>query len=273
MIQKSMDNKTYKGIIKLNKVVSSLYIPENPKLAIIVAQGGPGLGDKLNSEFWTVCKKHGAILMVPDYIGFCRSDGKFNFKNCITTLYECEDFLKGKLKATDGFNGQKISSPNISKIVLVGSSWGGAIAPFIDKYKKTGISDLVQISPVTDWNTLGDGIHPEETRNQVDTAIETVMSNLYRGYKTSEWKEIFSNKKVRPEYNPIENLKLLKNKNVYVFHGNKDKSVHWSRSKIYVDKLKKSRLAKSVSWKLLLNSKHGGSTKSRGLASYFKTLK
>lgn len=265
--------RQFKGFIKIKKVVSSLYIPKKPKVAIIVAQGGPGTGDNLKSEYWQPCKNNGAILMVPDYIGHSRSEGSFNFTNCLETIKECEEFLLGKLTAIDGLTGKRIESPKIKKIVVLGSSWGGAIAPFVSRIKNTTISDIVLISPVTDWSTLGNGEFEEESPQMVHNLIKFIMSNLYRDYKKSEWDGIFFNSKIRTKFNPIENLDLLKDKNVFVFHGNKDKSIHWTRTEKYVKKLRSFGETKLLTWRLFLNLKHGGAMKTKSLEYYFKIVK
>jgi len=191
--------------------------------------------------------------MIPDYIGHCRSEGLFNFENCIETLHICEQFLLAKTTAIEGFTGNKLTCPKVGKIILIGSSWGGAITPFIHMNKKTTIKNLGLISPMTDWSTLGNGKYTEENAKDVDSLIRNVMFPIYRGYDKSNWPKIFFNKKIQSKYNPIDNTHLLKNMNIYIVHGNKDRSIHWSRSKEYFNLLNQSDVATKVYWKLLLN--------------------
>src|SRR5688500_10509205 len=108
-------------LIKIKQVVGYLYLPDRPNgTAVIWCKGGPSLGDNGNSDLWPFLKRKNITLFIPDYIGYCRSDGKFDFKSCIETITESEKFLNGDIEALDTLTGEKLKS-KIKKMILVGS--------------------------------------------------------------------------------------------------------------------------------------------------------
>ena len=219
-------------LVKLNQVVGYLYLPSSwIRVAIIHLAGGPALGDGGDSALWPVAKRFGCALFVPDYIGHCRSSGKFNFKTNIETICESEDFLKGKIAGVDLETGLQIKLAS-KTIVLVGSSWGGSVVPFLEKYRKSSISYLGLFKPVLDWNMQ----KKSEDVIRTDTLIKKGWKYVYRGYDKSDWLDISLGKK--SEFNPIDNLDYLKGKTVYLCHGKNDKLVSSLQSTSFCKKLK-----------------------------------
>ncbi len=248
--------------VRLDKVLGMLYLPSGKlSYGIIHAKGGPSFGDSGESFLWPIAKKYNAALFVPDYIGYCRSYGVFNFRNCVETLYEVDDFLRGKRFGINNQTGKAIKI-NCPQVVLMGSSWGGAIVPFIEKYKKTAIEHIVLVKPVTDWPTQGKTKDPEEKTEQTDEFLKRGWKNVYRGYSESEWPQILKGK--LKEFNPKDNLNLLKGKHVYIAHGLHDEAINWKKSQKYYQLLKNSGMAQSVSWKLF-NDGHSSQMNARGL--------
>lgn len=247
-------------LVKFGQIVGSLYLPDKPTAVVIYAKGGPSLGDDGHSPIWPVCRKYQVALLVPDYIGYCRSDGVFNFKNCVATLTESEDFLKGQTAAGNLKTGREIHL-NFDQIILLGSSWGGAIVPFLEKYRRSQISQIGLISPLTNWISQGKTKYQEEDEISTMKLIQGGFGNIYRGFDKSEWPEIFAGK--NREFNPIDNVALLGKKNVYIIHGNKDQVIHWSKSREYYLRLK-AISQKKVLWKLLPNATHAPSSRIKG---------
>src|SRR3989344_4414904 len=127
-------------LIKLNKVIGFFYPSEVDKsIAIINLAGAPGFGDSGNSKTAQVCNSFGVSYLNPDYIGMCRSGGEFNFKSSVETIYESINFLTGKLLGTDIKTGKKLAKQKFNEIILLGSSFGGSIAPFFEKIKNEGL--------------------------------------------------------------------------------------------------------------------------------------
>jgi len=206
--------------------------------------------------------------LIPDCIGHCRSDGRFTFKNCIRTIYECEDFFNGKISGYD-FKENKKMKIKTEKIILIGSSWGGSMVPFVDKYRKSSISHLGLIKAVTDWKTQGKTDYPEESINDIEWQLNGPYKNIYRGFTDSQWPQIFAGD---TEFNPIDNINLLNKKWVYVIHGSKDKSVHWSKSKVFYKKLVEVDTNVEAKWKLLRNGTHSMKTNILGFEEILSQL-
>ncbi len=232
-------------LIKIKQVAGFLY--QNEKKAdtvVIYAKGGPGLGDKGQNEGWPVARRFGYDLLIPDYIGFCRSDGEFSFRSCIETFYECEDFANGKLQATDAETGITFSV-KYKNIILIGSSWGGSMVPFLEKYRKSGINTIGMIKPVTDWTSQGRTKDPEEDTVMTNKQVDLVWTHLYRGYHNSEWPEIFTNKHL-PEFNPVDQTAMLAGKQVLVVHGTEDDVVNYKKTVKYYGELKKHKVSSKL---------------------------
>ncbi|MCL5784388.1 MAG: prolyl oligopeptidase family serine peptidase [Patescibacteria group bacterium] len=257
--------------VKIHQVIGILYLPSFPtNSAIIYAKGGPSFADTGDSPLWPTAKKYNYALFIPDYIGYCRSYGNFNFKNCLQTIYESEDFLRGKLVATQVDTQKKIKL-KFQNIVLVGSSWGGAIVPFLEKYKHSQIKHICLLKSVLDWNTQGKTEFPEEDVLQTDILIENGWENIYRGYKDSEWPEIFAGH--LSEYNPLDHPELLKGKYVYICHGDKDQSINWRKSYQFYQKLQQDKSRNGVFWKLFKNEGHNDQINIKGLDFSLRKIK
>jgi len=267
----SVEDKIF--LIKIKKVEGMLYLPKGSfeiEKAVIHAKGGPSLGDEGNSSLWGIAKKYQWALFVPDYIGYCRSDGNFTFKNCVYTLYEAEDFLRGKIEGIAVETGEKIKL-KCKEILLIGSSWGGAIVPFLEKYKKSQIKAIGLIKPVLDWKSQGKTRFSEEDVFQTNRSIIRGWLNIYRGYKNSEWPKIFQNG--LSEYNPLDNLSLLREKVVFLCHGGKDKVVNWRKSCLFYRAFKKEYPKGKIFWKLFKNQDHSSKMTAVGLNFILKKLK
>ena len=249
------------SLIKIKKVVGVYYRnQQKTNRVVLYAKGGPSLGDDGNSVAWPIAKKYKFDLFVPDFIGHCRSDGEFNFKTNIETLHEAEAFLSGNLHATNTEKFQSIIA-NYKEIVLVGSSWGGSMIPFIDKYSPSQIKTLGMIKPVTDWPSQGRTKDKEEDVENTHRMINLAWSQVYRGYNQSEWPSIFSNQDA-VEFNPINQVALLKGKRVLLVHGTEDDVVNYQKTLRYFKKLQKIGI--NVSLKLY-KTDHGSKATKRGL--------
>lgn len=256
-------------LVRIDRVLGYLYLPSEPtNKAVIHAKGGPSLGDDGKSPLWAVAKRFGRILFVPDYIGYCRSYGVFNFQNCVETIYEVEDFLRGKRGGLITDTNQPIKLA-CDDIVLEGSSWGGSIVPFLEKYRHSQINDIAIVKGVTDWASLDNGEYEETDTAETSNFAELGWANIYRGYAQSEWPQIFRGK--LRECNPIDNIALLKDKRVYIAHGENDTSVNWHRSKVFYDKLRQTFLDMPVYWKML-DTGHGGEANALGLEFMLETI-
>ena len=166
MVNPIIDSKKgFSGLVNTNEVFGYLYLPTGSiKAVVILAKGGPSFSDDGKNKVWPVCKKNNVALFVPDYLGSGRSaGGNFSMKNCLETLQLSEEALVGKQNWLDTYSGNKFQV-KFTNIILVGSSWGGSIAPFYFNYNpQTVIEKLGLFSPVTEWNSQDRYLVEEET--------------------------------------------------------------------------------------------------------------
>lgn len=256
---------------KAGELFGTLYNPpkNNSGTVIIHLKGGPSFGDTGKSPLWKPCLKSNVSLFVPDYIGYCRSDGQFNFKNTLKTIEQSEQFLTGHLIGTLTDSNKPIK-PKFSNIILVGSSWGGSIAPFYFKYyKNTKIKSLGLFRAVLDWKTQGKTRYKEENTSNITNLINNYWLNIYRGFDKSEWPDILHGKK--PEYNPTDNVTYLKDIDIYITHGDVDKSIHWSKSREYFNKLIKNKI--KAKFKLLKGVGHDDKSNAKSMEYLLKQIR
>lgn len=250
--------------IKIGKIYANLYLPDKLngyEWGVIYLKGGPySTPDNGKSPFYKTCEANNVALIVPDYIGYFRSDGRFSFKNCITTILKSKEFMEGSIPGHDYLTKRNIKI-SVKNIIVIGSSWSGAIVPFVDFFGKTNIKYIGLIKPVTDWTFNKNSKEVEEDLIKTRDFITNQYKNVYRGFANSVWYQIFT--KPIKKYNPINNTHLLEGKTIYIIHGNKDKTIHWTNSFRYYNKLLATNSSKKIFWKLLQNYSHSEKTNIR----------
>ena len=127
------------------------------------------------------------------------------------------------------------------------------------------------IKPITDWKTQGRTKYKEEITEETDKLIKLGWEKIYRGYSQSQWPEIFQGK--LSEYNPINNIELLKDKNVFIYHGDKDKTINWRKSLRYYQTFKKTFPQANVSWKLINGLDHSSKMNIEGIRLFLNALR
>lgn len=262
--------KGFCGLVKTGKLVGYIYLPSgNVSAVIIFAKGGPSFGDNGDSKVWPSCSKKSVALFVPDYLGSGRSGGsQFSMESCLETIKLSEtSLLKGRWLDTHIGTEFNLS---FKQIYLVGSSWGGAIAPLYFSFNpKTVIDTLGLFYPVTEWDSKVKYQVKEEPDDVFLNSIKLGWSNYYQRFGHSDWIKIIQGK--LPEYNPMNTVGQLSGKNVFITHGNKDKVVYWKRSYKYYQKLKD--LGMNCNWLLLANCTHGGSAPAKAMECFLKWVK
>ncbi len=234
--------------------------------------GAPSMGDDGKSAAAKLAAKNGICVIKPDYIGVGRSDGKFTFRSTIATIYACLDLLKGKVQALNIAEDKLLSLISIKNIILSGGSFGGAIAPFVELYQKSSIQDILLVMPVTNWVTQNAPYYTgDESIAEFENVMKIGLKNIWRGYSSTEWPQIVRGK--IKKLNPINNTHLLKGKQVYIYHGTKDKSVSWHDSHNYYLKLKKENLVEDVVFEKLINHGHSSNAATEAMRRFINTYK
>lgn len=254
---KSNHNMYY--LIKFNDVVCSLYLPHKRTLTVIIeAVGAPCWGDSGKHMGWKACNAAGVALLVPDYLGSGRSGEEiFSMKNCLETIKRTELFAIGNTLGTDVTTGERVACA-FSKVILVGTSVGGAVIPFYHEYyPSSGVKGLGFLYPTTTWDLHVGQQYKEESDAEYLSLLNRGWSAYYRGFKKSDWQNIIKAKNDR--WNPMKNMVGPSGMLIFVCHGNKDVLVSWRRSYAYYERLKeKDPTNRYIYWELLQNAAHGG---------------
>lgn len=259
-------------LVKIKKVIGVFYPAKKvTPFALVGLAGAPGFGDTGNSQTAKIANKLGVSVFKPDYIGMSRSDGKFNFKNCLETIKESTEFLQGQIIGYDIDNGRSMNPLGFKRIILLGSSFGGSVASFVGKLGKTAIQDVILVAPVSDWKTQNPPFYKgDENAEQFIRIMSLGFKNVWRGFTDSLWPKIIRGK--LKNFNPIDNTQLLAGKRVFLFHGAKDKTISWKDTFVFFQKLQKENLVKKVSFQKLLNSEHSPLTTALGVKIALKKI-
>lgn len=237
---------------------------------LIYGLGAPVLPDNGLLEDAHILADGGIDVIVPDYLGYGRSDGKFTPRNCIKTFAELH---KGISKGLTAKNYYYDTSVNLKykRIIFLGRSFGGAFVPLLPKYTKN-IKEMILLFPAADQAAQGE-VQGEETNQQfMDSMLKDGYHHLYRGILDDIWWENLEN---RDGLSPMDNLKDLKGVRLLIVHGKKDKCIHYSKSVDYFKKLKKVNPESVNDYKLILYSKgeHGRSTSVPAMNDILKWIK
>jgi pimeloyl-ACP methyl ester carboxylesterase len=188
-------------------IVAEFWMPKKPShKAIILCDGCPSVPSKRKvGEFFA---RKGYWVFHPRYRGSWESGGKF--------LEESPD--EDVLLVAEGLNAGFINIYDnveylldITEIVVVGASFGGAAAILSLKYPL--ITKAIALSPVIDWRAKSKG-------EPFPYFVHTVEEGFGEGYRTHKdaWKRLQSGK----FYNPITEAKLIDPKRLFVVHATDD---------------------------------------------------
>lgn len=233
-------------IIKIRKIVAGFYTSDKQTNSIVIyAIGAPLTGDMGKLVTAPMLLSRGFDIFVPDYIGYCRSEGKFTPKNCIKTFLESYEYVRGG-QAIDVRTGEKLRM-SYKNVLFIGSSFGGAYVPLLPRFNPK-IKNLAMLYPVTDYNLCGT-MKGEESINDFMRSMEYGYKYLYRGIMHPIWQKHFKN---QDGLSPIDNLDFLKNAKVFIAHGKKDKCINYQQSLRYFDFLKKQHPQSIENYKLVI---------------------
>jgi esterase/lipase len=188
-------------------IVAEFWMPKKPShKAIILCDGCPSVPSKRKvGEFFA---RKGYWVFHPRYRGSWESGGKF--------LEESPD--EDVLLVAEGLNAGFINIYDnveylldITEIVVVGASFGGAAAILSLKYPL--ITKAIALSPVIDWRVKSKG-------EPFPYFVHTVEQGFGEGYRVHKdaWKRLKSGK----FYNPINEAKLIDPKRLFVVHAMDD---------------------------------------------------
>lgn len=139
--------------LRINTDIVTEFLPPrsgNGSTAIIFCDGCPSVPSKRSVlEYWS---KRGFWVFHPRYKGTWESAGKFLDHDPTEDILEVARTVRsGELVSTRTRSGDKVPQPSIKRVIVVGASFGGAVALLSSLHSE--IDKAVAISPVIDWST------------------------------------------------------------------------------------------------------------------------
>lgn len=224
-------------LIKIGKIAGMLYRKnwnsKNSDTLIIYGIGAPIPPDNGNLPDSPIIMKYKVDLFVPDYIGYGRSDGALTPMNCINTFLKLHEVIT---KGTIGISHYENTKFNLQykRILHIGRSFGGTYVPLLPRFNPN-IKELCVIYPAVDNKSSG-SVPSEESNEDFMNAMKfDGYHYLYRGILSALWKKHLNND---DGLSPMDNVKYLRDCRLFIGHGTKDKCIHYSKSKIYFNKIK-----------------------------------
>ncbi|MBD3202904.1 prolyl oligopeptidase family serine peptidase [Candidatus Woesearchaeota archaeon] len=175
------------------------------------------------------------ILVFPNYIGTWASEGVMSWESCVKTIIRTIDIIKKKSVKT--IDNQRLKW-DLNRIILVGNSFGGSIA-LVAGAKSKDINFIISVAAPTNWeNHSRFNDEKAEPIEELYYKIKKGWTNLWRIPNMKEWQRLV---KGVADINPIDYINILKNKNIFLLHGEKDHVVVSKRSKELFSLLKKGK--------------------------------
>ena len=165
------------------------------------------------------------ILVYPNYIGTWASYGTMSWENCVDTILQTIKFLKGG-SGKETYNNSK-TSWKVKDITLVGGSFGGTIA-LIAGAKSKDVKKIISIAAPTDFKSHN------KMKNKSEESLENLYFCIMRGWQNlwripnrHEWDRLVEGK---ADINPVDYINSMKDKDVFLIHGENDRTVSQYRS-------------------------------------------
>lgn len=263
--------RNYKSkLIRINNIAGILYRSNKPSNNLVIyGLGAPVVPDSGNLPDAPVIMKFDTDLLVPDYIGYGRSDGVFTPKNCIKTFLDLYQWIT-KGCTTNNFYEKIQIKMHYKRIIFIGRSLGGTYVPLLPRFNPE-IAELGIIYPAVDNKSCG-SIKGEESNEDFMRAMrKDGYHKLYRGILSKRWEKHLQNE---DGLSPMDNIRYLKNTKLFIGHGEKDKCIHYSKSVKYYDKILKAFPEKQDQFLLKLYSQgdHGQTTSHLAVKDFLEWL-
>ncbi len=217
----------YKALqLRIGGIFGNLYTSGKSSTVVLYGKGAPSVPDSGKLEEARIASIYKTDILVPDYIGYGRSDGFFTPMNCIRTFLIMRRHL---LSGAIGINyGDRIRKKlKYKRVIIIGKSFGGRYVSLLPKFNKE-IGEIGLFSPALETSAYGGG---EESNEDFFRVMEKDgYSHMYRGVLSKGWKKHMQGRDVLA---PIKNIKHLGMAKIFIAHGMEDKSIRFFRSVSY----------------------------------------
>lgn len=256
-------------LIRIDGIAGMHYkAPVKTNALVIYGIGAPIPPDSGHLPDAPIALAKGVDILVPDYIGYGRSDGDFTPVNCIKTFTNLFERLQDGTRATNTYLGEGNIPLQYDRIMFVGRSFGGTYVPVLPRFNDQ-IKDLAVFSAVVDSKSCGNVPGEETNERFLDSMREDGYHHLYRGILKPEWEGHLEN---RDDLSPMDNVLYLRDARLFIAHGIKDDCVDYSKAVAYYEKIKADLPGKESQFKLALypDGNHGPSTTNPAMQDYLE---
>lgn len=193
------------------EIISEFSTPIKPSKKVIILCGGmPSYTGRQNDLMEFLAKK-GYWVFLPRYRGSWESGGSFLKISPHQDVIDIIDELPRGFH--DLFSGKKYEIKN-PEIYLIGSSFGGPAVILASKDKR--VKKVVALSPVINWR---EKLNP--SLDFMAKFMDIAFGNGYR-FTIKNWNKLKSGK----FYNPINEIKSLDAKKLFIIHAKDDEVVY-----------------------------------------------
>ena len=189
---------------------------EDCKTAIILCDGLPSVPSKRRVlEYWS---KKGFWVFHPRYRGTWESGGVFLDHDPTEDILEVVQAVRTDT-FQNAYDGAEIT-PHIQKVVVMGASFGGAVALLSSLDSK--VDKVVAISPVVDWSA--ERTNTTESLSDLKMHIRNGFGEAYR-FSDCEYDRLGVDTQF---FNPISRLGEYDSKKLFILHAKDDMIVSLS---------------------------------------------
>jgi hypothetical protein len=214
--------------------ISGMYYQQSshPTTIVIYGLGAPVVPDSGTLFEAQSILKYQTDLLVPDYIGYGRSDGTCTPDNCIQTFLQLDEQLTQGCRGRNFYLNTEVQL-KYSTIIYIGRSFGGTYVPLLPRYNPS-ITQLGIIFPAVDNASCGSIEGEESNEDFMRAMLEGGYKYLYRGIDQPVWQDHLQN---ADGLSPMDNIEHLAATRLFIAHGKQDACINYTKSEKYYQKI------------------------------------
>lgn len=242
------------AFVQKGEIIGDLLIPDNEKSVNIGLVWLPGLPNQpLVQDMTHDLVQEGFTVLNARYPGSWESYGRFGPSSSVKGAELGLTLLK-EGKATD-LRSLQTMNWNVDKVVLIGNSYGGAIA--MTALATSELADgAVVFCPLLDPASQNfDPDKPEEDLSTMYPFLKRCHENTFRNLDRQEWEDFVQGKHL---CNPVNYITGLVDERILLLHGKEDTSIRAYHTEDFYHQLQ-SEGARHVELHLVEGVGHGKS--------------